>query len=229
MKRKAFIVCFALLGFFPVQPLNAQSQAINTLAEAVSDLVGSFLDNPSHHENTEKIYKLNDDFKNTVDKLYKEASYYYNSHSQVKEDLVILENMKSILKCLDLMVTSIVGYVHGGMRSAEFMYTMHPLMAGFGWKWNEIYVSSDKNLVFYEYQKDNFKMVLVKNNLPQKSGGDYNYCTYKCYTYDSINKENYSFIGRCVAGGDIQFVENGDDKKQYKKIVKVESKRGLEW
>lgn len=198
------------------------------LTEAVSDLVGSFLDNPYHHENTEKVYNLTDRFRNTVNDLYDKASYNY-SNSQAKEGMIILENMKSILKCLNFMVTSISGYSHGGMRSTEFMYTMHPIMRSFGWEWNVIHTSADGNLVFYEYKKDTFKMVLVKNNLPPKSGGDYNYYAYRCYTYNPTYKENYIFIGRYVAGGDIQFVENGDDKVQYKKIVKVESKRGTKW
>ena len=83
-----------------------------------------------------------------------------------------------------------------------------------------------EDIVFYEYSKDNFRMVLAKNIRPKKDGGDYNANSFSCYTWQPVYKEHYAFTSRVVFGGNYQFVEYGDDETKYKKISKVSSKRG---
>ena len=223
MKRTIVCYFFMLIGFLPMQTLKAQSPSINLLSETTSDLTGSFLDNPYHHENTEKVSEQTVNFLNDVINLYNHARY--SDDPRVEMDKIMLSNMRNILKCLDFITASIAGYVRGGIKAQEFIDVMHPLFKSFGWEWNKIKVSPDNNLSFYEYRRDRFKMVLVRNMLPQKDGGDYNCCSYQCYTLNPKTKQLHMFVSRYVFGGDFQVVEWGDDKTNYNTITKITSKR----
>ena len=205
-----------------IQTSNAQSQLINEMTNAVTELTGSFLDNPYHHSNTIKIYDLTQDFKKTTDEVYSEA--LFSNHPQASSDLPYLSNMKKILNCLDFITANIAGYSRGGMDATEWDATFNPILSGFGWTWEVIHTTSD--IVFYEYRKENFKMVLAKNIRPKKDGGDYNANSFSCYAWQPVYKEYYAFTNRVVFGGKYQFVEYGDDETKFIKITKVTSKRG---
>ena len=208
-----------------IQLLSAQSQLINEMLNAVTELTGSFMDNPNHHSNTIKIYDLTQQFKKTTDELYSEA--LYSSHPQASLDLPYLRNIKEILKCLDFIVANIAGYSRRGIDAAEWESIFHYIMPGFGWTYKIIHSTED--IVFYEYCKDNFRLVLAKNIRPKKDGGDYNANSFSCYTWQPVYKEYYAFTSRVVFGGNYQFVEYGDDETKYKKISKVSSKRGFDF
>ena len=72
MKKLIVLSLLALTSFLGI---NAQSQIVSQLSDAVTDLTGSFLDNPYHHSNTIKIYDLTQDFKKTTDEVYSEALF----------------------------------------------------------------------------------------------------------------------------------------------------------
>lgn len=207
-----------------IQLLSAQSQLVNEMSNAVTELTGSFMDNPYHHSNTIKLYDLTQQFKKTADEVYSEA--LYSNHLQASSDLPYLRNMKGILKCLDFVVANIAGYSRGGIDAAEWEGMFHYIMPGFGWTYKVIHSTED--IVFYEYSKDNFRMVLAKNIRPKKDGGDYNANSFSCYTWQPVYKEHYAFTSRVVFGGNYQFVEYGDDEIKYKKISKVSSKRDID-
>ena len=207
-----------------IQSLTAQSQLISEMSNAVTELTGSFMDNPNHHSNTIRIYNLTQQFKKTTDEVYSEA--LYSNHPQASSDLPYLRNMKGILICLDFVVANIAGYSRGGIDVAEWEGTFHYIMPGFGWTYKVIHSTED--VVFYEYNKDNFRMVLAKNIRPKKEGGDYNANSFSCYTWIPTLKEHHAFTNRVVFGGNYQFVEYGDNETRYKKISKVSSKRGTD-
>ena len=66
------LACSVVSLHFP-QSLSAQSQLVNEMSNAVTELTGSFMDNPYHHSNTIKLYDLTQQFKKTADEVYSEA------------------------------------------------------------------------------------------------------------------------------------------------------------
>lgn len=218
MKLKTLFIY--LVALFPLF-VNAQSQLVREVNEALVDLAGSFLDNPYHHSNTLKVFEGTQDLKRAVDLMFNEA--ITSSHPQAKTDIPYIENARRILKCLDEITGSIAGYSRGGINASEFESVL-PLFTNLGWIREVLYSTSD--IVLYEFKKDNFRMVLANNIRPKLDGGDYNACSYQCYTWIPSLKEHHAFIKRIIFGGDYQFVEYGDDTTKYKKISKMTSKRG---
>ena len=212
-----FIFCIIAL-----QNVNAQSQIVSELSEAVTDLAGSFMDNPYHHANTQKIYNNSEKFKQLIDDMCRQA--LYSNHPQARIDLQYLENMKSIVTCINYLSACIVGYSRGGIDGTE-IESFNYIMNGFGWTRTTIF-ESQPDLLFHEYKKGKFRMVLVQNKRPKSSYADHNSTSYRCYTYNPYRKEHYWFTSSSVFGGNYRFVECGDDQTQYTKITKVEAKRG---
>ena len=99
---RQLLLCSVVSILISIQSLSAQSQLVNEMSNAVTELTGSFMDNPYHHSNTIKLYDLTQRFKKTTDEVYSEA--LYSSHPQASSDLPYLRNMKGILKCLDFVV-----------------------------------------------------------------------------------------------------------------------------
>lgn len=220
MTKRILVCCLALLGI-SIPSLDAQSQLITELTNAVTELTGSFMDNPYHHSNTIKIYELTQDFKKTTDELITEA--IYSDHPQAQKDLPYLNNIKRILKCLDFLTASITGYIRGGIERDDVESFLHPIFDNFGWTWSIIHSTSD--IVLYEYKKDQYRMVLAKNVRPKKEGGDYNAVSFTCYTWEPIYKKEIANGGRIVFGGNYTFVTFGDDEKSYRMISKITSTR----
>ncbi len=219
--RRLLVYCVISI-VVPIQSLNAQSELINEMTNALTELTGSFLDNPFHHSNTIKIFNLTQDFKKATEEVYTEA--LYSNHPQASSDLPYLSNMKKILNCLDFITANIAGYSRGGIDASEWDASFSSILSGLGWTWEVIHSTSE--IIFFEYRKDNFKMVLAKNIRPKKNGGDYNANSFSCYVWIPDAKEHHAFLKRVVFGGEYQFVEYGDDETRYKKISKVSSKRG---
>ena len=218
---KKLFICLAVCLFVSVQPMHTQSQVVQDLANAVIDMTGSFMDNPDHHSNTLKIYKSADEFKSLIDELYSQVP------PSAQEDYRMISNMKRIVKCLDFITANIAGYSRGGIDSGEIESVLNPILDSFGWTWKVIHSTED--IVFYEYGKDNFRMVLAKNILPKKDIGDFNAVAFSCDTWDPKWKRYGSSVKRVVFGGNYQFVVYGDDENKYKKISRVASKRGTKF
>ena len=56
-EKRFFIICVAL-SLLAINSLMAQSQIVSEMGEAVTNITGSFLDNPYHHSNTKKYLIL---------------------------------------------------------------------------------------------------------------------------------------------------------------------------
>ena len=98
-------------------------------------------------------------------------------------------------------------------------------MTAYGWTWKVIHSTED--IVFYEYHKDNFNMVLARNILPKKDSGDFNAVAYACDSWDVNLKRVIYGVQRIVFGGDYQFVTYGDDENKYKIFSDFISKKGI--
>ena len=211
MNKIAINLRWILVGAFIILPysiIHAQSQMIKELQDVIHIHVGSFIDNPNHHSNTVKIYDAIQEARKLVDDLYNQA--LVSDHPQAKVDFPYLGRTKCVLNCLDFITANIAGYSRGGIESTEW----------------EQYFHSTSEIIFYEYSREQFKMVLAKNIRPKKEGGDYNANSFSCYVWIPSTKEHHAFLKRVVFGGDYQFVEFGDDENRYRKISNVSSKRG---
>jgi hypothetical protein len=216
MKKK--ICIFLAFVLFSFMNANAQSQVVRDMTNALTELTGSFLDNPYHHSNTVKVNDLTQQFKSTIDEMYRQVP------REAEADFYAILNMKKIIKSLDFITANISGYSRGGYDAADWEATFNAIMPSFGWTWKVIHSTED--IIFFEYSKDNFKMVLAKNILPKKDYGDYNAVAFACDTWDPRLKRVTSGTRRVVFGGNYQFVTFGDDETKYNKISKVASKRG---
>ena len=216
MKKHLFLMfVYALI---PLLGMNAQSQVVRDMTNALTELTGSFLDNPYHHSNTVKVNDLTQQFKSTIDEMYRQVP------REAETDFYAILNMKKIIKSLDFITANISGYSRGGYDAADWEATFNTIMPSFGWTWKVIHSTED--IIFFEYSKDNFKMVLAKNILPKKDSGDYNAVAFACDSWDPRLKRVTSGTRRVVFGGNYQFVTFGDDENIYNKISKVASKRG---
>ena len=216
MKKHLFLMfVYALI---PLLGMNAQSQVVRDMTNALTELTGSFLDNPYHHSNTVKVNDLTQQFKSTLEEMYRQVP------REAETDFYTILNMRKVVKCLDFITANISGYSRGGHDATEWETTFNHIMPSFGWTWKVIHSTED--IIFFEYSKDNFKMVLAKNILPKKDYGDYNAVAFACDSWDPRLKRVTSSTRRVVFGGNYQFVDFGDDENKYNKISKVASKRG---
>ena len=208
MKKHLFLMfVYALI---PLLGMNAQSQVVRDMTNALTELTGSFLDNPYHHSNTVKVNDLTQQFKSTIEEMYRQVP------REAETDFYAILNMKKIIKSLDFVTANISGYSRGGYDAAEWEATFNAIMPSFGWTWKVIHSTED--IIFFEYSKDNFKMVLAKNILPKKDYGDYNAVAFACDSWDPRLKRVTSGTRRVVFGGNYQFVTYGDDENKYNKI-----------
>ncbi len=205
-----------LFSLLPFQRMDAQSGIVSQLSEAVTDLTGSFLDNPYHHSNTVKIYEHAQKFESLIEEMERQAPYNSVDYYQ-------LQNMEKIVKVLKHITAGVCERYPGGVDGNDFEM-FNSLFTSFGWTWIVLYSTAD--IILYEYQKDGFKMVLAKNVRPKLNGGDYNQVSYHCYAKSRYTKKDEMFTGRVVFGGNYQFVTCGDDTLPYVKITKLTSERG---
>ena len=210
MSKVLFSTIFILS--LSITKLEAQSPIVEEMMEAVTEITGSFMDNPYHHDNSQKIYEFSGRFKGILEEMYRRTLL------EAGDDLVYISNLMSIIRSIEHITAGIVGHYPASVEAVDFEI-LNPVFDAFGWSRSLIFTQAD--LLFYEYQKGNFRMVLVKNRLPRKDGGDYNAYQYECYTQDVRNHKEEIFIGRYIFGGNYQFVECGDDKTNYKVISKV--------
>ena len=66
---KKILLCTLSIVF--VITIHAQSQPVLEMSNAVTELVGSFMDNPYHHSNTLKIYDLTIQAREVIDEMYR--------------------------------------------------------------------------------------------------------------------------------------------------------------
>lgn len=210
------IIVISFLAFTSFLGIDAQTQIVSQLSDAVTDLTGSFMDNPYHHSNTVKIYEHTTKFNSLIKEMLEQASYG-------STDYYLLMNMQKLLKGLEY-ITAGINKKYPASVDADDFEALNSIFNAFGWTWSVLGSTSD--IILYEYQKEGFKMVLAKNVRPKLNGGDYNAVSYQCYTKSLYSKKDEMFTERVVFGGNYQIVNYGDDTVPYIKITKVVSKRG---
>lgn len=80
MKKLIVLSLLALTSFLGI---NAQSQIVSQLSDAVTDLTGSFMDNPYHHSNTVKIYENTTKFNSLIKEMLEQAPFGSTDYYQL--------------------------------------------------------------------------------------------------------------------------------------------------
>lgn len=235
---KKIIILF-LLGMFPLllsaQYYNGtQSQIkqqfmaeVDVAANVVADCAMSFFDNPYHHSNTKKIYDLMDKSEKTL-RDYNEKYWsmsilddntYYKITNSLKYTRILSE------------LTGGIGYNHRGrFNASDFETLVMPILNMSGWSWKAI--AHSDYAIAYEFQKEKFKMLLVKNILPattseQMDRGEFsvNMIRYDLFYYNVVLKRERMYTASWVDGGEYILVKFVDDENQeaYPKITKMTS------
>lgn len=197
------------------------------------DYISSFLEYPSNHDNTLKVFRGLQDVKRLYDDQYNKRFEILSRFDNYKtrEYVNQIEKNKYLVDALDELVGCVAGYVRAGVQSQVFDQILKPLFESFEWNCRIIPIQC-QDIVFFEYTKDGFKMLLAYNTRPTSSGfeadlsGKYNDNQVDCYTYFKALRETNSFCSLVVRGGKYRMVEYKDDKKAiYHNLTKATSKR----
>ena len=131
------------------------------------DYVASFLEYPSNHENTIKVFRGLQDLSKFYDDQYNKRFELLSRFDNYKtrEYVNQIEHCKYLIDAIDEIVGRVAGYVRAGVESPVFDQILKPLFDKFGWN-SKIIPVQCQDIVFFEYSKDVFKMLLAFNTRP---------------------------------------------------------------
>ena len=219
MKRIFISFVFILLGDTCIY---AQSENIGVFCNLVTETVGSFFDNPYHHSNTVKVHDLLKSDLKTCDEFF---SLAWDNNN--KSDIPYINNTRKIIKVSNQLVEAVATEGQFYCNVTEMDKFLNPIFKAFNWE--IIKICSCKDIEVYEYSKDLFKMIIVRNTRfeSQSEYGDGNIVQYTCYHIDKFKKLSW-FLARTIGGGRCQMIQYKDDQspqKGYQIIKKITSKR----
>lgn len=237
MRRYLFAI---ILQFFGSTLLRAQDmfdQSLESLEELNNltyDYIASFLEHPDNHENTlrvfHKLQTVGEFYKEQYDRRFELLSKYDNY--KTRQYIAQIEKAKLLVDGIDEFVGNIAGYIRAGVESSTFDYLLKPLFEQLGWECKILPVQC-QDIVFFEYSKGEFKMMLAYNTRPAPDNmqfinvtGKYNDNEVSCYTYFKEFHETTIFAGYVVRGGKYRLIQYKDNqKKDYHNLTKATSKR----
>ena len=235
-KLKVLFLLFATALCLPIQAQDMFDESLRELERLNNityDYVASFLEYPSNHENTLKVFRglqdLSKFYDEQSDKRFELLSRFDNY--KTREYVNQIEKNKFLIDAIDEFVGCVAGYVRAGAKSQVFDQMLKPLFESFGWNCKIIPMEC-QDIVFFEYSKDEFKMLLAYNTRPAPGGfeadlsGKYNDNQVECYTYFKALRKTSTFCSLVVRGGKYRLVEYKDNKETtYHNLTKASSKR----
>lgn len=236
---KKLKVLFLLIAAALCSPIQAQDmfdeslRDLERLNNITYDYVASFLEYPSNHENTLKVFRGLQDLSKFYDEQYNKRFEILSRFDNYKtrEYVNQIEKNKFLIDAIDEFVGCVAGYVRAGAKSQVFDQMLKPLFESFGWNCKIIPMEC-QDIVFFEYSKDEFKMLLAYNTRPAPGGfeadlsGKYNDNQVECYTYFKALRKTSTFCSLVVRGGKYRLVEYKDNKETtYHNLTKAISKR----
>lgn len=236
MKRKFYFVLLALLCVMPMSAQDMFDQSLKDLEELNNityDYIASFLDYPDKHENTLKVFRGLQEVSKFYDDQYNKRFELLSRFDNYKTRQYVdqIEKTKLLVDAIDEFIGCVAGYVRAGVESPTFDQMLKPLFDKFGWECKIVAVQC-QDIVFFEYSKGGFKMLLAYNTRPmperfrQDITGEYHDNQVDCYTYFKEFRETSIFTGLVVRGGKYRLVQYKDDNKtQYHTLTKATSKR----
>ena len=236
MKKYLFVVILQLFGCTLLNAQDMFDQGLKSLEELNNltyDYIGSFLEYPDNHENTLKVFQklqtvskfYNEQYEKRVELLSKFDNY------KMRQYVDQIEKMKLLVDAIDKFVGYIVGYVRAGVESPIFDSLLKPLFEQFGWECKILPVQC-QDIIFFEYSKGNFKMLLAYNTMPmpdkfkQDITKEYHDNEVSCYTYFKERRETSWFTKCVVRGGKYRLIQYKDSQNvNYHNLTKATSKR----
>ena len=201
--------------------INAQTPQTRQYCDLVTNTLGSFLDNPFHHQNTLKVKALLDQQKKVGEEM-RDAAWNYNQHG----DIPYYNNSLKLIKTFSVFIDNIAGGGYGSpsVDNTDMVDIVDPILKSFGWE--KKLLCSCQYIEIYQYKKDSFKMTMVKNTLPY----DWTkFVSYKMYHIDPFTKKMSPIYTHLLSDGTCQLINYKDDDNKYTiyfAIKKVESRRG---
>ena len=200
---------------------------VDVVTNVVTDCAMSFIDNPYHHSNTKKIYDLMDKSEKTL-----------RDYNEKYWSMSILDDNTYYKITNSLKYTKILSELTGGIgynyrcrfNASDFETLVMPVLNMSGWSWKA--VAHSDYAIAYEFQKEKFKMLLVKNILPattkeQMDRGEFsvNMIRYDLFYYNVQLKRERMYTASWVDGGEYILVKFIDDENQeaYPKTTKMTS------
>lgn len=217
---KRFALIFIALLFINALNIHSQSFQTKQYCELVTNTLGSFLDNPFHHDNTVKVKALLDQQKKVGEEM-RDAAWNYNQHG----DIPYYNNSLKLIKtfCIFIDVIERGGYGSPSVDNTDMVDIVDPILKSFGWE--KSLLCFCQYIEIYQYKKDNFKMTMVKNTRPYDWTG---FVSYKIYHIDPFSKKMKPIMTHLTSDGTCQFLNYKDDSSKfvYHAIKKVESRIG---
>lgn len=223
--KKVFII-FVCLSFATLRSLAQSYELIqkanadyDRLSAVFIDACGSFFDNANHHSNTEKIHDFLD---GNISKLkdFQSNCWDFNLMDLYRDS----ENFYTFVSGVETLTSWILK--HGGECDEEQWSLIDKVLRGFNWTSNVLDVKTSYAL-FTEYASpDGFKMLVVKNTLP-----DNNLYNAPIPSTDNYIEVNYSYANGAggmvvVKPGCTDIIQFKDDENPYYyKLSKAEAKR----
>lgn len=221
MKTKIYLLLFCILVSMYLHSQNSEREAYHTYQQVENlayDAISSFCGNPSIHENTIKVFNTLEKLRGPINEI---NSLYAPEGTQ---DLAKkYSELGYQIDCFIELLRDIRGYNSAGLEE-EQMFFVTKCLKGMGWTERVVGVECD-NAYFIEYQFEKFKMLFVKNTLPQRPMNDYsapmNLIEVK-FTYDY-----YGAGGTCnVGAGKYRMIQYMDNVcKDYYNLIKATSKK----
>jgi len=235
-KLVCFTVLLSLLYGMPLKGQDMFDQSLRDLEELNNityDYVASFMEFPNNHDNTLKVFRGLQEVSKFYDDQYNKRFELLSRFDNYKTRQYVdqIEKMKLLVDAIDEYVGCVAGYVRAGVDSPTFDQMLKPLFQQFGWESKIIPIQCD-DIMFCEYSKDGFKMLLAYNTRPipdrfrQDITKEYHDNQVDCYTYFREFRETSVFTGLVVRGGKYRLVQYKDSQKSnYHQLTKATSKR----
>lgn len=224
MKNLKFIFCLCLLqiaafshgqSYELIQKANSD---FDKLSGVFVEACGSFFDNANHHANTAKIHDFLDSSIPSI-KEFQSNCFDFNLMDLYSN----CETLYTFASGVETLTSWIMG--HGGECNEDQWNMIEEILKQFNWTTNVLYMKTPYTL-FTEYTSpDGFKLLVVKNTLPNTKS--YN----NSYNTDNYIEVHYKFTNGngaiiVVKPGCTDIIQFKDDENQnYYKLSTAESKK----
>lgn len=225
--KKVFII-FVFLSLVTFRSMAQSDELIqkanadyDRLSAVFIDACGSFFDNANHHANTEKVHNFLDD---NISKLkdFQSNCYDFNLMDLYQD----CERFYTFVSGVETLTSWVLK--HGGECDEVQWRLIDEALRGFNWTSNVLNVKTSFAL-FTEYTSpDGFKMMVVKNTLP-----DNNLNNAPIPSTDNYIKINYTYTNGAggmvvVKPGCTDIIQFKDDENpHYYKLLKAEAEKGV--
>ena len=228
MKSREFLFCLCVLLITPIYTM-AQSYELIQKANADYDKLsgvfmeacGSFFDNANHHANTLKINNFLDANISSI-KNFQSNCYDFNLMDLYRN----CETFYTFVSGVETLTSWVMG--HGGECSEEQWDMIEEALKSFNWTSNVLYMNTAFAL-FTEYvSPDGFKMLVVKNILPDNNSSNAFVPSTDNYIEVEYTYTNGAGGTAVVKPGCTDFIQFKDDENlHYYKLLKAEAKKSV--